>query len=227
MARTPSKSTQAHSTVTRTRRRSTETVPRTKAQLPTTEAEPDRAAQAPLQPPAAQDPLAALAERVAALEAAAAASRETSAARGTAQLTANDDRYWALNELNRQRIEQPSERGAVLYAGTVALPSGAQYVWQRQDSTRTLIEQNWHDLADNIAALGHPVRLSILKHALGQDRSTQDFMALHDMGTTGQLFHHIKTLQDAGWLRSLQRGLYGVPGERVVPLLAILAAARG
>jgi hypothetical protein len=191
-----------------------------------------RAAKA-LSDPAAQqtkpthDPLAALAARVAALEAAAHSTRESSAAQSTAQLTAGDDRYWALNELNRQRIEQPTERGTVLYAGTVALPSGAQYVWQRQDSTRALIEQNWHDLADNIAALGHPVRLSILKHALGQDRSTQDFMALPDLGTTGQLFHHIKTLQDAGWLRSLQRGLYGVPGERVVPLLAILTAARG
>jgi DNA-binding transcriptional ArsR family regulator len=100
-------------------------------------------------------------------------------------------------------------------------------VWQRQDSTRELIEGDWRDLSETIAALSHPMRLEILKHALGQDRSTQDFMALPDMGTTGQLFHHIKALQDAGWLRSLQRGLYGVPGERVVPLLAILAAARG
>jgi DNA-binding transcriptional ArsR family regulator len=144
-----------------------------------------------------------------------------------AKLTIADDRYWALNELNRQSVAKPDDRGAVLYAGTVSLPSGAQYVWQRQDSTRELIEGDWRDLSETIAALSHPMRLEILKHALGQDRSTQDFMALPDMGTTGQLFHHIKALQDAGWLRSLQRGLYGVPGERVVPLLAILAAARG
>lgn len=173
-----------------------------------------------------QDPIAALSARVAALEAVA-APLNASATQSAAKLTAGDDRYWALNELNRQRIEKPADRGAVLYAGTVELSSGAQYVWQRQDSTRALTEQNWHDLADTLAALGHPLRLSILKHALGQDRSTQDFMALPDMGTTGQLFHHIKTLQDTGWLRSVQRGLYGVPGERVVPLLAILTATRG
>jgi hypothetical protein len=144
-----------------------------------------------------------------------------------AKLTMTDDRYWALNELNRQSVVKPADRGAVLYAGTVSLPSGAQYVWQRQDSTRELLERDWRDLSETISALAHPMRLEILKSALGQDRSTQDFMALPDMGTTGQLFHHIKALQDAGWLRSLQRGLYGVPGERVVPLLAILAAARG
>jgi DNA-binding transcriptional ArsR family regulator len=138
-----------------------------------------------------------------------------------------DDRFWALNELTRQQRALPEDKGAVLYTGTIALPSGAQYVWQRQDSTRELLEQDWRNLSETIAALGHPMRLEILKYALGEERSTQDFMSLPEMGTTGQLFHHIKALQDAGWLRSLQRGLYGVPGERVVPLLAILAAARG
>ncbi len=146
---------------------------------------------------------------------------------GVAALTANDDRYWALNELNRQRTSKPDDRGSVIYAGTVSLPSGANYVWQRQEAAHTLLDANWHDLSDTLAALSHPVRLSILKAAIGEERSTQDLLSLPDMGTTGQLFHHIKTLQDAGWLRSVQRGRYRVPGERVVPLLAILSATRG
>jgi hypothetical protein len=172
--------------------------------------------------------LQAIEARLAALETRQSSHKsESHALASAAKLTMSDDRYWALNELNRQSAATPIDRGAVLYAGTVSLPSGAQYVWQRQDSTRTLLESDWRDLSETIAALAHPVRLSILKHALGNDRSTQDFMALPEMGTTGQLFHHIKALQDAGWLRSLQRGHYGVPGERVVPLLAILAAARG
>jgi hypothetical protein len=172
--------------------------------------------------------LAAIEARLAALESQRTkTSTVTNAASDVAKLTAADDRFWALNELNRQHLSNPEDRGAVLYTGTVVLPSGAQYVWQRQDSTRELLERDWRDLSETIAALAHPMRLEILKHALGQDRSTQDFMALPDMGTTGQLFHHIKALQDAGWLRSLQRGLYGVPGERVVPLLSILAAAHG
>lgn len=172
--------------------------------------------------------LAAIEARLAALESQhATIPVSTSAINAAAKLTAADDRFWALNELNRQHLAKPDDRGAVLYAGTVALPSGAQYVWQRQASTREILESDWHATTESFAALAHPVRLSILKHALGQDRSTQDFLALPDMGTTGQLFHHIKALQDAGWLRSLQRGTYGVPGERVVPLLAMLTAARG
>jgi hypothetical protein len=172
--------------------------------------------------------LSAIEARLAALESQGTKTSATAnAINDAAKLTAADDRFWALNELNRQHLSKPEDRGAVLYTGTVALPSGAQYVWQRQASTRELLEGDWRDLSETIAALAHPMRLEILKHALGQDRSTQDFMALPDMGTTGQLFHHVKALQDAGWLRSLQRGLYGVPGERVVPLLAMLTAARG
>jgi hypothetical protein len=165
--------------------------------------------------------------RITALESANANRQAANTSHGAAKLTADDDRFWALNELNRQHAAAPDDRGIVLYTGTVVLPSGAQYVWQRQDTTRELLKQDWNDLADTIAALGHPMRLAILKYALGEERTTQDFMSLPDMGTTGQLFHHIKALQDAGWLRSLQRGRYGVPGERVVPLLAILAATRG
>jgi hypothetical protein len=165
--------------------------------------------------------------RIAALESANADRQAASKSQSAAKLTADDDRFWALNELNRQHIAAPEDRGIVLYTGTVVLPSGAQYVWQRQHTARELLKQDWNDLADTIAALAHPMRLAILKYALGEERSTQDFMSLPDMGTTGQLFHHIKALQDTGWLRSLQRGHYGVPGERVVPLLAILAATRG
>jgi hypothetical protein len=172
--------------------------------------------------------LHAIEARLAAIETRARSGNDANnALSSAAKLTVSDDRYWALNELNRQSAAKPTECGAVLYAGSVSLPSGAHYVWQRQDSTRSLLDSDWRDLSETITALAHPVRLGILKHALAQDRSTQDFMSLPEMGTTGQLFHHIKALQEAGWLRSLQRGQYGVPGERVVPLLAILSAARG
>jgi hypothetical protein len=145
------------------------------------------------------------------------------AAGPTAAPGLDEDRYWALNGL---RARLPG-KGGVLYTGHVGLPSGVQYAWQRQAGTDELLKLDWADLHDVIAALAHPVRLALLRATLGQSRSTQELMALPGMGTTGQLFHHLKTLQQSGWLRSLQRGTYEVPGERVVPLLAILAAAQG
>jgi hypothetical protein len=44
--------------------------------------------------------------------------------------------------------------------------------------------------------------------------------------TTGQLYHHLRQLVAAGWLRTSLRGRYAVPADRIVPLLALLAAAR-
>jgi hypothetical protein len=40
------------------------------------------------------------------------------------------------------------------------------------------------------------------------------------------VYHHLRQLTSAGWLRSAARGRYVVPPERVVPLLTVVAAAR-
>lgn len=44
--------------------------------------------------------------------------------------------------------------------------------------------------------------------------------------TSGQLYHHLRQLVSAGWLRATSRGSYAVPPDRVIPLLTILTAAR-
>jgi Helix-turn-helix domain len=168
--------------------------------------------------PAAQ--LQALERRLARLEA---QQNTASPPAEPVEPTAADDRFWALNGL---RSRMPGN-GGVLYTGHVGLPSGAQLAWQRHADTDALLKLDWADLHEVLAALAHPVRLALLRATLGQSRTTQELMALPNMGTSGQLFHHLKTLQHSGWLRSLQRGTYEVPGERVVPLLAILAAAQG
>ena len=115
----------------------------------------------------------------------------------------------------------------MLYVGDVTLPGGGRLAWQQQRSTEALLQADWAGLQPVIAALAHPVRLAILRACLDAERTPADLMALDGMGTTGQLFHHLKALQAAGWLRSLQRGHYQVPGERAVPLLALLATCMG
>jgi hypothetical protein len=58
-------------------------------------------------------------------------------------------------------------------------------------------------------------------------RGTVAELRAHErLGTTGQLYHHLRQLVSAGWLRTTARGQYAVPGERVVPLLVALAATR-
>ena len=133
------------------------------------------------------------------------------------------DVYWALNGL-RERIGDDSS-GAVLYTGTVDLPTGEHYDWQYGTPVDDLLEADWSEWAGTLGALGHPVRLLLLRRVLAGTRKAADLAADESLGTTGQLYHHLRQLVAAGWLRSAARGQYAVPGERVVPLLAILSGA--
>jgi hypothetical protein len=133
------------------------------------------------------------------------------------------DVYWALNGL-RERIGEGNS-GAVLYTGTVDLPTGEHYDWQYGTPVDDLFEADWSEWAGTLGALGHPVRLLLLRRVLAGTRKAADLAADESLGTTGQLYHHLRQLVAAGWLRSAARGHYSVPGERVIPLLAILSGA--
>ncbi len=89
-----------------------------------------------------------------------------------------------------------------------------------------LLEADWDTAAEPLAALGHPVRLAVLRGVLTGLHTTAELAALDRLGTTGQLYHHLRQLQAAGWLRSTGRRRYDVPATRVIPLLVILTAAQ-
>lgn len=132
--------------------------------------------------------------------------------------------FWALDGL-RDRTKE-GDGGAVLFAGTVQVPTGERWEWQYGLMAGELIEEDWTPQAEVVAALGHPVRLRLLQAVLRGTRTAADLAALDEMGTTGQVYHHLRLLTAAGWLRASTRGHYSVPGERVVPLLIVLSAAR-
>ncbi len=130
--------------------------------------------------------------------------------------------FWALNGLK----ERAGDPGAVLFTGTVTLPGGEHYEWQEGHLLQRLLAENWAESAAALAALAHPVRLLLLHEVLTGARTAAELGRHEQLGTSGQLYHHLRQLVSAGWLRTSLRGQYAVPAERVVPLLALLAAAR-
>lgn len=134
----------------------------------------------------------------------------------------DQERSWALRGL-RERISGGS---AVLFAGSVELPGSRSYVWQEGHDALELLEADWEQAADALAALGHPLRLKLLQAILNGDTTTAALVASADVGTTGRLYHHLRELVAAGWLSAIGRGRYDVPAPRVVPLLVAVAAAR-
>lgn len=166
---------------------------------------------------ALRDQLQALTERVDALEARA----ETVSA-----TVPDEETFWALAGLqSRLAGRNESGHGEVMLVGSLELPTGAPVSWQQSASTTGLIETDWSDYAAVFGALGHPVRLEILRNIVSGVHATAALADIDELGTTGQLHHHLRQLVAAGWVRQSGRGTYEIPAARVVPLLACLTGA--
>lgn len=131
------------------------------------------------------------------------------------------DTWWLLQELERRGLDS-----AVTYAGRVSDPGNGPVQWQITESADRLLDTDWSAAAAAIAALGHPSRLQIIQLvARGQARTAAELAGTEGLGTTGQIYHHLRQLVAAGWLRPTTRGQHQVPPERLVPLLVLLSAA--
>ncbi|TPQ20783.1 ArsR/SmtB family transcription factor [Streptomyces sporangiiformans] len=74
-----------------------------------------------------------------------------------------------------------------------------------------------------LGALAHPVRLGIMLSCLEGSTRATEFAARGDMGSTGQIYHHLRQLVNAGWLSASHRGQYDVRDEALASLTVILA----
>lgn len=133
---------------------------------------------------------------------------------------APDDPYWVLTGMDARYPDDD----VVLYAGTFTADGGG-YRWQYGLSSATILDGDFADAAPALSALAHPVRLSLLQAVLAGTHQTAELTALPGIGTSGQVYHHLNQLAAAGWLRSPRRGRWEVPGERTIPLLALIMAA--
>lgn len=134
--------------------------------------------------------------------------------------------FWALQGFKEQLAGLKAADGGVLFTGAVRLPTGEQYEWQHGALTEGLLDDDWTESAESFAALGHPVRLRLLREVIGGRRTAAELAELDEVGTTGQIYHHLRQLTGAGWLHTTGRGRYEVPPGRVVPLLVALSTAR-
>lgn len=156
--------------------------------------------------------VAVLEERVAALE----------GVTPTGSDQPGDGALWVLAGL-RERHPEP---GAVAIAGSVRLPDDRTVEWQEGLETDAVLGGDWREAAELLAALGHPVRLALLQRFLAGAATVAEVAAsTEDLGTSGQIYHHLRQLVAAGWLRSVGGSRYEVPPQRVVPLLSIILGA--
>lgn len=117
------------------------------------------------------------------------------------------------------------EPGSIFYSGQYHNQS-IRYRWEPQERTVSqLLELDGDKVSKVLTALAHQQRLDILRSVLKQPLTGAELVELLNMGTTGQLYHHIKALLGANLLVQEERGgKYFIPSQRSLPLLLLLAS---
>lgn len=140
------------------------------------------------------------------------------------------DPWWLLDHLARNTgpgFSRGEVEGSVAYGGRVRAPGAGELVWQLEHAVPDLLEADLGAASAILGALGHPLRLEILRRLLLGARTLGELQEIPNTGTSGQVHHHLRELRATGLVVSQRRNHYAVPAERVVPVLIIVAAALG
>lgn len=115
--------------------------------------------------------------------------------------------------------------GTVHYSGQMG-NAEMRVRWEPQERRlEELVGMNSEKAAKVLAALGHKQRLDILMEIMKEPLTGMELVERLNMGTTGQLYHHLKALTGADLLTQEERGgKYTLSNDRALPLVLLLAA---
>lgn len=114
--------------------------------------------------------------------------------------------------------------GTVRYSGETHLQG--DITWQIAVPVRHTLALDDDPHIAVLAALGHPARARIVRALLdGGPSGTTALQTAADLASTGQLYHHLRSLTHCGLVEQDARGSYRIPGRAVVPALVLLTAA--
>lgn len=95
----------------------------------------------------------------------------------------------------------------------------------REKRSDELFGLNEGKTAKVLSALGHKQRLDLLLEVWNEPLTGAELVERLGMGTTGQLYHHLKALTGADLLIQEERGgRYTIPHHRRLPILLLLSA---
>jgi ArsR family transcriptional regulator, arsenate/arsenite/antimonite-responsive transcriptional repressor len=124
------------------------------------------------------------------------------------------------------RPEQPvadGSAGTVTYAGDVHLHGDV--TWEIALDAGTALALDDEPRVAVLAALGHPARARIVRSLLRDPCGTAALQEAAGLASTGQLYHHLRSLTHSGLVEQDGRASYRVNGRAVVPALVLLTAA--
>ncbi|MFD0710905.1 ArsR family transcriptional regulator [Paenibacillus sp. GCM10027626] len=114
--------------------------------------------------------------------------------------------------------------GHIYYAGQYK--AGGQLLhWEpKERQIESLLNMSNEKISKILAALGSKPRLDIITAIMTESLTGAELVEKLQMGTTGQLYHHMKALQGADLITQNKNGRYTLSDHRKLPLLLLLAA---
>lgn len=113
--------------------------------------------------------------------------------------------------------------GTVSYSGDVTL--AGEVVWSIELTAGAVLQLPDSATTTVLAGLGHPARAAMVRRLLRGPAAVADLQEAVGSTSTGQLYHHLRTLTGCGLVEVDGRGSYRVPVTAVVPALTLLLAA--
>lgn len=140
------------------------------------------------------------------------------------RVAALEERVAALEPPAGAGAASGGDAGSVRYAGTVRLSGEVR--WTIELGADDVLALPTAAVVRVLAALGHPVRLAVVRRLLRGPASVAELQEAVGGSSAGQVYHHLATLAAAGIAEAVGGGRHRVPPTAVVPLLVgVLAAA--
>ncbi|MGD6854363.1 ArsR family transcriptional regulator [Bacillus infantis] len=125
-----------------------------------------------------------------------------------------------------QESEEESLSSSISYSGTITTDEGRRKWKPASKTLGEVLAPDTGGLANILSSLGHKQRIEMIKSLLQEPKNAAELVKELGMGTTGQLYHHMKPLLHAGIIEQKERGgSYSIAADKVLPILLQLAAA--
>lgn len=166
--------------------------------------------------------LAALTARVVALET---KSVETAQPQEVAPGEVDFQLMQRLQNRQGEMFDADGVGGSIVYAGDFRNEAGNKQARHMERPVPYLATYDPELLANMLAALGNAQRLNMVQQLFSGPQDRQQLQAIIGNASSGQLYHHLHTLLDAGVIVQPKRGVYAIAPQTAVSLLVIIAAS--
>jgi hypothetical protein len=137
---------------------------------------------------------------------------------------------WVRDHLPRNtgpRYTRGDISGSLAYGGVASMPDSRDVWWSGQPAVPEVMDADLPSAAVALAALGHPLRLQLLRRMLLGASTVGERQRIDGIGSSGQVHHHLREPRLPEHVVSAKRNHYTLPGDRIVPFLVTVAAAVG